>query len=183
MPLKILFCLAIIGVALCAPALAQDKAALTQLLKSERAATELIEQLTVYDSKSPWGSDVIWSVAQKLAVKGLQGKDIGRSIIGGGEVAAALDGNDRLFGAITLLIGGMYKERTPGPTLYALEQLGVPVFDLLAEILERSPQEVRKLSDEDQLNSDPIAALLAESCRRRYNGMSERLLLRIQRGN
>jgi hypothetical protein len=164
----------------CAPAFGQDVAAFTQLLKSEKAATELVADLKAYDANAPWDSETIWSVAQKLAVKGVAGKDIGRTIIGSGEVAAALDGNNRLFAAIALTMGGIYKEKRPGPSLYALEGLGVPVFDLLGEILERSPREVRNFAEQDRLRSEPIAALLAESCRRRYQGMSERLLLKIQ---
>lgn len=159
---------------------AQDKAALTQLLKSEAAATALIAELNAYDAKSPWDSDTIWSVAQKLAVKGLVAKEIERTIVGSGEAAAALDGNDRLFAAIALTVGGIYKEKRPGPSLYVLEGLGVPAFDLLGEILEKSPKEVREYADADRLRSEPIAALLTESCRRRYHGMSEQLLLKLQ---
>jgi hypothetical protein len=157
---------------------AQDKVALTQLLKSEEAATTLISELSAYDAKSPWATEVTWRLTQRLAVKGIKGPQITRAIIAGGDIAAALDADDRLFASIVWLTVGLLKEKDPEITLYDLEAIGVPAFEMLAELLDRRADEIRKLARQGRLNSPAVFEALTTSYLLRYKGMAEKLAIK-----
>lgn len=172
--LKILFGFVIL-ISVCAPARAQDKETLSQLLKSEQAAAALISEMTAYDAKSPWGSEVIWALTQRLAVKGLSGPQICTAIIASGEVSAALDADDRLFASVTLLTSELLKEKDPQFVLYDLEAVGVPAFDMLAELLQRRPDDVKDLARQRRLSSSVLFRALTTVYTLRYKGMAEKL--------
>lgn len=172
--LKILLCLAVI-ITVCAPASGQDKAVLTKLLKSEEAATALISELTVYSSKSPWSTNAIWSLTQKLAVKGLRAPQIKTAIVASGEMSAALDGDDQLFASVVWFTADLLKQKDPEIVLYELEAIGVPAFDMLGELLRRTPADVRKLASQGRLNSPVVFEALTTAYTLRYNGMAEQL--------
>jgi hypothetical protein len=159
---------------------AQDKTALTQILKSEKDATQLVEDLRAYERKSPWDIDVMSRVAQRLAVQGLTASEIMRTITTSGDMAAALDYGDEKFAQIVWLTGAMLKSETPGPSLYGLESLGVPVFDLLGETIGRSADETLQLLREGRLVSRGVFGLLTENYDRRYHGMAEKLLIKLR---
>lgn len=160
----------------------QDRTALTQILKSEKDAAKLVDDLQSYASKSPWDIEVTSILAQRLAVKGLNASQIMRTITASGDMAAALDADDEKFAGIVWLTGLIVKAESPAPLLYNLESLGVPAFDLLAETLSRSEQEIRKLAQQDRLRSEGVFGLLTLNYSTRYKGMAEKLALK-RRGN
>lgn len=154
---------------------AQDKAAFTQLLRSETAATRLISDLQAYDAKSPWSTDIMWRLAQQLAIKGLSGQQISTAITAGGEMAAALDGDDQLFASVVLTTTDLVKQERAWLTLYELEGMGVPAFDMIAEGIGRPRGEVQKLARAGRLKSSSVFELLTAFYAIKYKGMSEKL--------
>jgi hypothetical protein len=174
-------CLLILMLTMCASVCgAQDKTALAQILKSEKDAAQLVEDLNSYARKSPWDIEAMSTVAQRLAVQGLTASQIMRTITTSGDMAAALDYDDQKFAQIVWLTGALLKSETPGPSLYGLEGLGVPVFDLLGETIGRSADETLQLLRQDRLVSRGVFGLLTENYDRRYHGMAEKLLIKLR---
>lgn len=172
--------LCVVAILLCclARAGAQDKAALAQVLKSETDAAKLVSDLQAYATRSPWDIQVTALVSQRLAVKGLNASQIIRTITASGDMAAALDVDDEKFAEIAWLTGLIVRAEAPAPLLYNLESLGVPAFDLLAEVVGQTPSEIREAARRGELRSEATFGLLTANYSRRYKGMAEKLLLK-----
>jgi hypothetical protein len=93
-------------------------------------------------------------------------------------MAVALGGEDR-EDHFAQIVNVMFRLQQ-GPEdvivcLTALEQIGVPAFNLLGESTGKTPAQVRKLALEDRLRREPAKRILLDAFRRHYFGLAEKI--------
>ncbi len=146
----------------------------TKLLRSEKDARELILNLQNHKAHSPYQLSTILTVAQRLIVAGVSSSEVVPLIAPCADAAAAINGDDGTFGGVALLMGALKIKRDAYENLYAIDQLGVPAFDLLGVQIGRTREQTIKLALDGRLKPDMAAEALLEIFTRRYGGIAEK---------
>lgn len=178
----------LIVVLCCAPLLAQAQpqtealTIYTQLLGSKAKAEALVSALTDFSSAYHVRSDVVFEVATPLVNLGVTPTDIPRVLLASLDAALGAQATEtaraNAFLAIAGALGEMLAMRepsTPHVQLLRLDAVGVRAFEIVADELGVTPDEVRRHPIRSALRGPETAGWILQACQKKYGGLAKKL--------
>ncbi len=146
----------------------QTKIAFTTILGSAEAADDMVRSLWDFAAKTPFEFAGLTDATRKLLAYGFEAKDIIPTMTAIGDAVSALGGGAAEIDRVTLAIGQMQaKGKVSGEEMRQLAELGIPVWEMLAQAIGVGIPEAMKLAEKGAISADQgISAILA--------GMSDR---------
>jgi tape measure domain-containing protein len=150
----------------------QNKIAFESMLGSADKSKKLLDQLSKMAANTPFEFPELTQTAKKMLAFGFEAEKIPDMLTKIGDAAAGLgmgaDGVDRL----TLAIGQMRaKGKIAGGEMMQLTEAGVPAWDILAQAMGKSTQEVMKLSEKGLIPADKAITMLVDGMEKRFPNM------------
>jgi hypothetical protein len=168
-------------IALASAAFAQStnehEVAIQQLLKTEKEASEYIELIKSDVERSPFELSTYLSISRQFFVWKISTYDARNILTICADAAAALDRRDETFAGLSGRVGVLWGKKSG--SLYgnplAIDRLGIPVWEILAERVGMSADRLKQVTLENKLNARVAAKFLIKDCSRRYGGTARKI--------
>lgn len=149
--------------------------ALIQMLKSEKLAEQVLEDLKKTAAVTPFRFPDLLEGYQRLLAFGLAAKDVKPALMAIGDASAALGKGDEGIQRMTLALGQMMTQgRVLGGELLQLSQVGVNARKYLAQGLKKTPQEITAMMRKGQIEGREGVRLIVEGMTKEFGGQMKK---------
>jgi len=148
----------------------------TILLNSAAAAKQMVSDLQRIGERSPFDFEGLQNSAKMLLGMGFAGEQIVPIIERLGDTVAATGGNTDKLEGIALALGQIQaKGKLSAEEVNQLAERGIPVWQMLAEEMGKTPAELMKLAEEGKLLSGQVLPMLFYGLEKRFGGSMEKM--------
>jgi tape measure domain-containing protein len=153
----------------------QSEIAWTTLLGSADAAKERIQTLLDLGAKTPFEFEGLDKSAKLLDMAGFKGKDLEETLVKVGDAVSAVGGGQaELEGVSTALFQMSAKGKISAEEMSQLAERGIPVWQILADKMGKSTQEVMKMSENGKLMAKDTIPLLVDGMGEKFGGAMDK---------
>jgi tape measure domain-containing protein len=153
----------------------QSEIAWTTLLGSADAAKERIQTLLDLGAKTPFEFEGLDKSAKLLDMAGFKGKDLEETLVKVGDAVSAVGGGQaELEGVSTALFQMSAKGKISAEEMSQMAERGIPVWQILADKMGKSVQEVMKMSEGGKLLADDVIPLLVDGMGTKFAGAMDK---------
>lgn len=152
----------------------QSKIGWTTMLKSGRAAEQMLEDLQRFAAKTPFEFPELEQASRRLLAMGFQAKEIIPLMTDLGNAASALGMSTEGINRLTLALGQMRaKSKVSGEEMRQLAEAGIPAWQILAEAMGKPIPVVMKLSEQGKIASDVFIRAFQQFSQQNWGGMMQ----------
>jgi tape measure domain-containing protein len=145
------------------------------MLGSKDKAAALISSMTDFANKTPFEMTDVRDSAKRMLAFGFKAEDIIPDLTGIGNAASGLGLGKEGIERITLALGQMKaKSKVSGDEMLQLTEAGIPAWDILAQKMGITTQQVMKLSEKGLIPADKAIKALIEGMNKRFPDMMEK---------
>lgn len=149
----------------------QARIGFTSLLGSADAAAVFVGQLQDFAAKTPFEFPQLQDAAKKFLAFGFAAKDVIPSLTAVGDAVAALGGGTEVVDRVVMALGQIKsKGRVQGEELLQLAEAGIPAYQILADKLKLTGQEVANIGEKG-ISAEIAIKALTEGMNERFGGM------------
>lgn len=149
----------------------QARIGFTSLLGSADAAAVFVGQLQDFAAKTPFEFPQLQDAAKKFLAFGFAAKDVIPSLTAVGDAVAALGGGTETVDRVVMALGQIKsKGRVQGEELLQLAEAGIPAYQILADKLKLTGQEVANIGEKG-ISAEIAIKALTEGMNERFGGM------------
>ncbi|MDT7807324.1 MAG: hypothetical protein QOJ70_1137 [Acidobacteriota bacterium] len=135
-------------------------------------ATEHLKELFDFGAKTPFRTEQLIELSQRLQAVGFKAKEIIPTLTGVGDAVAGLGGDpEKLEQIIDALAKIKVTARVGGQEIESLSKAGVNVLKYLSDYSGKSVDEVRKLAEKNQLDSEVAVKVITGGMEKDFAGM------------
>lgn len=155
--------------------LEQARIGFETLLGSAERADAFLQDLMAFAIKTSFGVDSLQEYSKRMLAMGFAAEEIIPTLEAVGDAVAALGAGSEGIDRVTYALGQM---RTAGRVnagdMMQLTSVGIPAWEMLAEAMGKTVEEVRDLSARGLIPAEQAINAIMEGMRRRYAGLGER---------
>jgi tape measure domain-containing protein len=156
--------------------LEQSKIAFTTLLGSAERADAFLRDMRDFANTTPFEFQELQSSAKRLLAFGFAAEQIRPMLTAVGDAVAGLGGGQEMIDRVTLALGQMQaKGKVSAQEMMQLAETGIPAWQMLADKMGVTTQEVMKLSEKGLIPAGAAIQALTEGMSDRFGGMMEKM--------
>jgi tape measure domain-containing protein len=153
----------------------QSEIAWTTLLGSADAAKERIQTLLDLGARTPFEFEGLDKSAKLLDMAGFKGKELEETLVKVGDAVSAVGGGQaELEGVATALFQMSAKGKISAEEMSQMAERGIPVWQILADKMGKSVQQVMKMSEQGKLLADDVIPLLVDGMGTKFAGAMDK---------
>jgi len=154
----------------------QSTIAMTSMLGSVSAASDMLSGLYAMAAKSPFKFPEFVTGAQRLIAYGVAAKDVEKTLKAIGDATAAVGGSSEVFNRMSFSIGQMVSMgKITAREMREIAMAGVPAWDVLSKAMGKSVAELQKISETSGIAADVGIPALIAGIEARFGGMMEKM--------
>ncbi|HWQ32294.1 MAG TPA: hypothetical protein VNQ79_05375 [Blastocatellia bacterium] len=157
----------------------KGQALFTDLFLDKKKASDHVEELRSFTWQTPYDFKVVMAVSYQMLSIRIPPDEAKEILLGAMEASAALDlsEKDKVLMRVVAHLCEMYAENdTTWPHLTKLQELGLPVFEIIGAATDLKPQKVTEMSRRNQLRARPAVKILGRQFYVKYRGSAAKAI-------
>lgn len=151
--------------------LEQAEVSFGTLLGSAEAAKIMIADLQKFGAETPFEFMGLQESAKLMLAMGTKAKDVMPNMQAIGDAVSAIGGGEDVLKGVTMALGQMStKGKVSAEEMNQLAERGIPAWDLMAQKMGMSKQELMELSSQGKILADQAVPALIASMGEKYAG-------------
>jgi tape measure domain-containing protein len=153
----------------------QSLTAWTSILGSQNKAKDTLEQLQIMGAKTPFEFEGLDKSAKLLEMAGFNGKDLFTTMTKVGDAVSAIGGNDEVLQGVSMALFQIStKGKISAQEMNQLAERGIPAWQMLADGMHLSVQQVMKLSEKGKLFAKDALPLIIDGMGNKFKGAMDK---------
>lgn len=153
----------------------QSEIAWSTILGDAKEASETIARLQEMGAKTPFEFEDLDKAAKLLNMAGYEGENLYKTLTNVGDAVSAIGGSGEDLQAISMAIFQMAtKGKISAEEMNQLAERGIPAWDMVAQAMGVSTQEVMKMSENGKLFAKDVLPMLTEQLGKRFGGAMQK---------
>ena len=151
----------------------QARIGFTSLLGSADAAAVFISQMQDFAAKTPFEFPQVQDAAKRFLAFGFAAKEVIPTLTAVGDAVSAMGGSSEMMDRVVMAMGQIKsKGRVQAEELLQLAEAGIPAYQILADKLNLTGQEVANIGEKG-ISAEVALKALTEGMGERFGGMME----------
>jgi tape measure domain-containing protein len=153
----------------------QSAIAWETILGSQQEAMTTIKELQQMGAKTPFQFEGLDRAAKLLNMAGFEGEGLFQTLTNVGDAVSAVGGGTEELQGISMAIFQMAsKSKISAEEMNQLAERGIPGWQMIAEQMGKSTQEVMKMSENGELFAKDVLPMLTKEMGERFGGAMEK---------
>ncbi|MEW6572877.1 MAG: tape measure protein [Bacillota bacterium] len=156
--------------------LEQARVGFETMLGSAEKANTFLKELSTFAEKTPFEFPELVDASKRMLAFGFASEQVIPVLAAVGDAASGLGMGQEGINRIILALGQMQaKAKVSAEEMLQLTEAGVPAWDILAEAMGRSTQEVMKLAEKGLIPADKAIQALIAGMEQRFPNMMQKM--------